>query len=171
MSWRRNHRPPACRMNNVYSRLEDALDALRDDKQSPLQVSVTKEVYDLFDSLEHLDLARVEERKGEPGGSDGSVYLQVVRRWCDHALNASTGRWTASSWYLGWCQADAAALHAMCGTVRAVYKGEPGRKGEPAAAGKQSSVDPVVVAMNTIAEAHREPLGGASTSKEKEDNK
>ena len=122
-------------MNDVYSKLEDALDALRDDKQSPPQVSVTKEVYDLFDPLEHLDLARVKGHKGESGsGSDnGSVNLQVVGRWCDHVLDASTGRWVADSWYLGWCRADAAALHAVCGTVRAIYRGEPGHGGEPTA--------------------------------------
>lgn len=129
-------------MNDMYSRLEDALDALCDNKQSLPQVSVTKEVYDLFDPLEHLDLARVKEHNDKlgPGSGSGAVYPQIVGRWCDHILDASTGRWVADSWYLGWCRADAAALHAMCGTMRAVYRDEPNRGSEPTAAKKQPDV-------------------------------
>jgi len=120
-------------MNDAYSRLEDALDALRDDKHSPPQVSVTKEVYDLFDPLEHLDLVRVKAHKGESesGSGDGFEYLQVVNRWRDRVLDASTGRWTTHSWNLGWCRADATVLRAMCWTMRVVYRSEPGHRGEP----------------------------------------
>lgn len=129
-------------MNDVYNKLEDALDALRDDKQLPPQVSVTKEVYDLFDPLEHLDLVRVKACKGESGsgGGDRSANLRVVGRWCDHVLDASTGRWVADSWYLGWRRADAATLHAMCGTLRAVYRGEPGHRSESDSREKQPDV-------------------------------
>lgn len=113
----------------VYTSEQDAVDALRELYRVPYgarEINVTKEVYDSFDPMEHLDLAVVRSHSECCGFNDNReyAYLEVVdgsalSRW-DDAIHG----YAPFQWMLGWQRPGKGLLKKMLHVVRTFYHGE-----------------------------------------------
>lgn len=91
----------------VYTSEQDAIDALRELYRVPYgarEINVTKEIYDSFDPMEHLDLAVVRSHSECCGFNDNREYahLEVVDRGTLSRWDKATQRYVPFQWTLGW---------------------------------------------------------------------